>query len=450
MSNNFRYFHVTDKRYLTAWVMVTLCFVLWGFANSVTTPLVNTFPKIFLISNTEALQLPIVFYLGYLCIALPAAIIIQRKSYKWGVLLAMLMLAIGALLFIPSKMAGGYYPFLMAYFVLTCGLSFLEISCTPYIYTLGSKEHAIQRLNGAQAFNAVGVLLGMAVATKVLSLLHPMETHIRRALPLKQFYLIRDHDLNVLIQPYILIAVVTIILLVLMTQMRVPKDEDIRHSHGTLKILRQLFSQRNYREGVIAQCFYLGAQVCCWTYIIQYGMRIFISEGMTEQHAMVLAQKYNLLAIIFFAAGRFTCTWLLRWLNPSRMLSTLAVIGMVALMGAILFTDRNGLYCMVTVSACMSMMFPTIYGLALESVHAHVKIAAAGLAMAFLGGSLFPPLQALIIQSHISLLGLPSTNVSMVLPLLCMMVVIWYGHRTYVRFHIKPDDGSLATTTPEE
>ena len=168
---------------------------------------------------------------------------------------------------------------------------------------------------------------------------------------------------------------------------------------------------------------------------------------MTEQAAEVLSQKYNAFAMFLFVCGRFICTWLMRWFSPSRLLSTLGIIGIVALLGTIFFTDRNGIYCLVMVSGCLSLMFPTIYGLALVGVGDEIKIASAGLVMAILGGSFFPPIQAALIQSQISLLGLHCTNVSFLIPLICLLVVVWYGHRTYVRFHIISDDG-MPTVRP--
>ena len=430
------FFQIENKKYLTTWILITACFALWGFANNVTTPMVSAFSKIFHINTTEASLVPVVFNLGYFCLAFPAAMFIQKYTYKWGIIIGLAVFAIGDLFFLPAKWIGSFYPFLSAYFVMTCGLSFLETSCNPYIYSLGSKRHAIQRLNASQAFNALGSVVGMFVAMSVQSRMSPMDTALRLRLPQKQFEIIKDHDLSVLTQPYVLIAAIAIIILVLMILFKMPQDTDIHTTRGTMSLMKELMHNRNYREGVIAEFFYVGAQVSCWTFIIQYGMRIFMAEGMNEQAAAVLAQKYNTLAMLFFAGSRFLCTWLMRWFSPSRMLSTLAIIGMAAVLGTILFTDRNGIYCLVVVSACLSLMFPTIYGIALLDVGENIKIAGAGLIMAILGGSFFPPLQAALLQSRLSLLGLPSTNVSFIIPLVCLGVVTWYGHRAYVRYHI--------------
>ncbi len=433
---NNRLFLVSTNGYTAAIILITACFVLWGFANNITNPMVNSFSKIFRISTTEASLVPVVFNLGYFCMAFPAALLIQRYSYKWGVVVGLALYALGTLLFIPARWIGEFYPFLGFYFVMTCGLSFLETSCNPYIYSLGSEKTAVQRLNGSQAFNALGCIVGMLLAMTVQSRISPMDSQMRMELPKPQFEVIKDHDLGVLIQPYIYIGALVILVLVLIVLSKMPQDTDIRTNKGAGRILKELWYFRNYREGVIALFFYTGAQVTCWSFIINYGMRVFMAEGMTEQAAEVLSQKYNIIAMVLFASGRFVCTWLMNWFTPSRILSTLGIVGVVALMGTVFFTDRNGIYCLVAVSGCMSLMFPTIYGIALTGVGENIKIAGAGLIMAILGGSFFPPIQAAIIQSNTTLAGLPCTNVSFIIPMLCLGVVIWYAHRSYVRRHI--------------
>lgn len=245
-----------------------------------------------------------------------------------------------------------------------------------------------------------------------------------------------------LIQPYIFIGAVVILLLVLIRLMKMPKAGDTRSKKSLRTALGELVKIKNYREGVIAQFFYVGVQVMCWTFIIQYGTRVFMDEGMDERGAEILSQKYNILAMVFFTFSRFICTWFLKYLQPGRLLSILAVCGAVAVCGAILFTDRNGVYCLVAVSACMSLMFPTIYGIALRGLGDNVKFGGAGLIMSILGGSVFPPLQAALIDSGISFCGLPSTNISFIIPLICFVVIATYGHRAYVRHNITHDYNS--------
>lgn len=425
---------------LLPFLMITTCFALWGFANDVTSPMVKAFSKIFRMSVTEGALVQVAFYLGYFVMAFPAAMFIQKYSFKAGVLTGLTLYAAGALLFLPAKAIGMYYPFLLAYFVMTCGLSFLETSCNPYIYCMGSEETATQRLNLAQAFNPIGALAGMFVAMHyVQARMSPMDSTARAELPDAQFDILKNHDLEVLIQPYIFIGAVVILLLVAIRLMKMPKAGDTRSKKSLLTALGELARVKNYREGVIAQFFYVGAQVMCWTFIIQYGTRVFMEEGMDERGAEILSQKYNILALVFFTCSRFICTWFLRYLQPGRLLSVLAVCGVAATGGAIFFTDRSGVYCIVAISACMSLMFPTIYGIALRGLGDNVKFGGAGLIMSILGGSVFPPLQAAVIDAGVTMFGLPATNVSFVIPLICFVVIALYGHRAYIRHNITHD-----------
>lgn len=422
---------------LIPFMLITCCFALWGFANDVTSPMVKAFSKIFRMSVTEGAMVQVAFYLGYFVMAFPAALFIQRYSFKAGVIVGLSLFATGSLLFLPARMIGFYFPFLLAYFILTCGLSFLETSCNPYIYCMGSEQTATQRLNLAQAFNPIGNLAGMYVAMQyVQARMSPITSTARMELPPEQFEIVKDHDLGVLIQPYLYLGIVVIILLVVIRMMKMPKDGDAASKKSIGTAMRELFQIRNYREGVIAQFFYVGAQVMCWTFIIQYGTHVFMAEGMDEKAAEILSQKYNIVAMVLFTVSRFVCTFFLKYIDAGRLLSILAVIAGVAVSGVVMFTDRNGLYCLVAVSGCMSLMFPTIYGIALHGVGENVKFAGAGLIMAILGGSFFPPLQALIIDLGISFFGLPATNISFVIPLLCFVVVAIYGHRAFVRLNI--------------
>ena len=420
--------------FVIPFALITCCFAMWGFANDMTGPIVKAFSKIFRMSVFEGSLVQVAYYLGYFAMAFPAAMFIQRYSFKAGVLLGLTLFAIGSLMFVPARMLGYYFPFLLAYFILTCGLSFLETSCNPFIYCMGTEDTATQRLNLAQSFNPIGALLGMYVAMEfVQARMNPLTTAQRHELPDMRFNMVKDHDLNILIQPYIFIGLVCLLLLVLIRISKMPKNGDEQSKKGLLQSLRELLMVKNYREGVIAQFFYVGAQVTCWTFIIQYGTRVFMAEGMTEKAAEILSQKFNIAAMVFFTVSRFICTFFLRYIQPGRLLSILAICAVAFVGGVILFPDRNGVYCLVAVSACMSLMFPTIYGVALRGVGENVKVAGAGLIMAVFGGSVFPPLQALIIDSNITLLGVASVNLSFIIPLICFVVVAVYGHKAYVR-----------------
>ncbi|MDE6547619.1 MAG: L-fucose:H+ symporter permease [Muribaculaceae bacterium] len=415
--------------YLVPFILITSCFALWGFANDITNPMVKAFSKIFRMSVTDGTLVQVAFYGGYFAMAFPAAIFIRRFSYKAGVLLGLGLYACGAFLFYPAMLTGSYYPFLIAYFILTCGLSFLETSCNPYILSMGPEETATRRLNMAQSFNPVGSLMGMWVAMNFIQArLNPLETEERARLTDAEFEAVRDADLLTLISPYVFIGLVVVLMFVVIAVVKMPKNGDKSHSIDFLPTLKRIFSQTRYREGVIAQFFYVGAQIMCWTFIIQYGTRVFMLEGMGEKAAEVLSQKYNIIAMAIFCCSRFVCTYLLRYVNAGRLLAILAVAAAILTVGVIVFQDRMGLYCLVGVSACMSLMFPTIYGIALDGMGDDAKFGAAGLIMAILGGSVLPPLQAKIIDCGV-IGGFPAVNLSFVLPLVCFLVIIAYGWR---------------------
>lgn len=415
--------------FLIPFILITACFALWGFANDITNPMVKAFSKIFRMSVTDGALVQVAFYGGYFAMAFPAAIFIRKYTYKAGVLMGLGLYALGALLFFPAKVTGSYYPFLLAYFVMTCGLSFLETSCNPYILSMGTEETATRRLNLAQAFNPIGSLLGMYVAMHFIqNRLNPLSTVARSQLTQSEFEQVRDADLSVLITPYLLIGLIILVMLLVIRMTKMPHNGDQTHNIDFLPTLKRIFSIPHYREGVIAQFFYVGAQIMCWTFIIQYGTRLFVSQGMAEIDAEVLSQKYNIIAMIIFCASRFVCTFILGYFRPGTLLKTLA-IGACALTCGVIFIDGiGGLYCLVGISACMSLMFPTIYGIALNKLGDDVKFGAAGLIMAILGGSVLPPLQAAIIDCKV-ILGMPAVNVSFILPLVCFIVIAIYGQR---------------------
>ncbi|KAA6344976.1 L-fucose-proton symporter [termite gut metagenome] len=417
--------------FLLPFIIITSCFALWGFANDITNPMVKAFSKIFRMSVTDGTLVQVAFYGGYFAMAFPAAIFIRRFSYKAGILMGLGLYAVGALMFIPAKMTGDYYPFLIAYFILTCGLSFLETSANPYILSMGPEESATRRLNLAQSFNPMGSLLGMFVAMNFIqAYLNPMDTAERALLNDAEFAAVRDSDLSVLIAPYVIIGLVIVAMFLLIFCVRMPKNGDQSHTINFIPTIKRIFCIKRYREGVIAQFFYVGVQIMCWTFIIQYGTRMFVAGGMEEKAAEMLSQKYNIAAMILFCFSRFVCTFLLRYLNPGKLLMILAVAAIGFTAGTICFQDIYGLYCLVGISACMSLMFPTIYGIALNGLGDDAKFGAAGLIMAILGGSILPPVQAIIIDQG-TLLGMPAVNLSFILPMICFVIVSVYGYRTF-------------------
>ena len=414
-----------EKRYLLVFILVTTCFALWGFANDITNPMVKAFSKIFRMSVTDGTLVQVAFYGGYFCMALPAALFIKRFSYKSGILMGLGLYAIGALMFIPARAIGSYYPFLIAYFILTCGLSFLETTANPFILSMGEKETATRRLNLAQAFNPIGSLLGMWVAMNwIQAKMNPLSTAERATLNYAEFEALKSSDLSVVVGPYAAIGIVLVVIfiLILITKIPAKKIENDGVSRAFGPTVRRLFANKSYREGVIAQFFYVGAQITCWTFIIQYGTKVFMVEGIAEQTAEIMSQRLNIIAMVLFCGSRFICTWLLKWFKPANMLAIFASIAILLTIIVITIGGRAGIYSLVAVSACMSLMFPTIYGLALKDVGQDAEIGSAGLIMAILGGSLLPPLQAMIIDAG-------HTPLSFIVPAICFVIILLYSTR---------------------
>jgi MFS transporter, FHS family, L-fucose permease len=422
---------VIPPNILWAFVMVTSLFALWGFANDITNPMVAAFKNILLISNFESSLVQFAFYGGYCVMAIPAALFIKRFSYKTGILVGLGLYATGCLMFIPSGWMMAFWAFLISYFVMTCGLSFLETSSNPYILAMGHEDTATRRLNFAQSFNPMGSFMGMLIARNlILAKLDKADeaarTVLRDTAP-EQFAAIQQHDLDVIIGPYMVLGLVVLVALVVFAIARLPRttgEDDTAINLGPT--LKRLFSNRKYIEGVVAQAFYVGAQIMCWTFIIQYGEN---ELGLAKTQA----QMYNMVAMGIFVCSRFICTALLKYFSPGGLLMALALGGLGLVSGTIFIKGMLGLYCLVGVSACMSLMFPTIYGIALKGLGDDAKLGAAGLIVAIGGGCLMPPMQGWIMDQNAINLGfmtLSSTRASFVLPLICFVVIAIFGLRT--------------------
>jgi FHS family L-fucose permease-like MFS transporter len=428
-------FKLLEAQYLVPFILITSCFAFWGFANDITNPMVKAFSKIFLMSPVQGSLVQVAFYGGYFAMAFPAAIFIRRFTYKSGVLVGLGLYASGALLFIPASAIGMYAPFLIAYFIMTCGLSFLETSCNPYILSMGAEESSTQRLNLAQSFNPIGSILGMWVAGSfILAKLNPADTTARAAMGAEEFETVKMADLAIVRSPYVAIGVVILVMFVIIAIVKMPRNADQNHSINFFPTLRRIFSIPRYREGVVAQFFYVGAQIMCWTFIIHYGTRYFMSQGMGEQEAEVLSNQYNRVAMLLFIVARFISTFLMRYVRPGKLLMIFAIGGFALVLGVIGFQGITGLYCLVGVSFFMSLMFPTIYGIALRGLGEDAKFGAAGLIMAILGGSVMPPLQGVIIKQG-TIMNLPAENFSFIIPLICFVVIAIYGFRTRTFSH---------------
>lgn len=415
---------LVEKKYLLPFVVITSLFALWGFANDITNPMVAAFQTLMELSAAKASLIQFAFYGGYATMAIPAALFICRYSYKKSILLGLALYAIGAFLFIPAAARQSFAFFCLSLYILTFGLAFLETTASPFVMSLGKRENATRRLNLAQAFNPVGSLAGMAVASMVVlpnllsdkrdasgNILFPMLTEVEKAE-------IRLHDLAVIRDPYVALGIVVLVVLLVFALVKVPQARN----EGVNGALKRLWKNKVYREGVVTQVFYVAAQIMVWTFIIHYADHLGINKAK--------AQNYNIAAMCLFLVGRFFSTWLMKYADGRRLLTIFGTGAALCSLGAVLIVGKVGLCCLVGVSFFMSLMFPTIYGTALENVSIEdTSLGAAFLVMAIVGGALMPPVQGLIIDCG-TIMGHPAVNVSYCLPLLCFVVVTMYGIRS--------------------
>lgn len=424
---------LVPKNLLIPFILITSLFALWGFANDITNPMVAAFKRVLELNNTQASWVQLAFYGGYFTMALPAAFFIKKYSYKTGVILGLGLYAFGAVLFYPAAAWESYGFFLAALYILTFGLAFLETTANPYILSMGPEATATQRLNLAQAFNPMGALAGLFVAkTFILNSLQSNNTDengkvIYDTLDAAAKALVRSNDLMVIRNPYVILGLVVLAILVVISLIKMPENKD---SHGKVNFgptMKRLVKNRNFVEGTLAQMFYVGAQIMVWTYIYQYAESI----GITTYDAV----NYAYASLGVFLVGRWICTALLRVLPASKLLAGFALLAMAFTLGAIFLTGIIGLYSLVGISFAMSLMFPTIYGIALEGLGEDSKFAAAFLVMAIVGGAIMPTLQGMVLDiggtgyTDVTIMGVPEVNFSFVLPLVCFLMVWLFAIR---------------------
>ena len=387
---------VVRKELLFPFVIITSLFALWGIANDLTNPMVSAFKKVMPeLTNVQASLVQFAFYFGYFFMALPAALFIRKYSYKSGIILGLILYASGAFMFYPAAAFEEFNFFLVSLWVITCGLAFLETTSNPLILSLGDKETSTQRLNLAQAFNPIGSLTGMVIAQVfVISALRSDDytEEAYKALSSDELAVIRENDLGVISLPYIALGVLVLAIMTIIIFTKMPKTPE-EDKMSLSESFSKLFANKNYLQGVLSQAFYVGAQIMCWTYIFQYVDNINATEGTSYT-----ATYFNIAAMISFLVGRWVGTGLMRKFNPSRILMYFGLGGVVFAFGTIFLGSLPGLICLVTISVFMSIMFPTIYGIALKDMGDEAKIGSAGLVMAIVGGALMPVLQGSILD----------------------------------------------------
>ena len=401
-----------EKQYLKPFILVTSLFLLWGLANNMTDTLLSAFKRIMSMSDTQTSLIQFAFYGAYFCLALPAALFIRKHSYKSGVVLGLCLYAAGAILFMPAAKAASYGFYLIAIYIMAGGCSVLETTANPYILSMGSPETATRRLNIAQAFNPIGSILGILMS---------------------KYFILSDISLYSISGTYATLGLVLIVILVVMLAIKMPGGQDRDGNvQGLGAVFGRLLHNKQYRRGVIAQFFYVGAQIGIWSFTI----RIVMQElSITEAPASTI----YLISIVGFCLSRFVYTWLMKFFAPTKLLLFGAAMSL-ACTAVVICTAGSGwllVSALILISAFMSLMFPTIYGLALEHVEdpaagghpGDAKIGASGLIMAILGGAILTPLQGLLSDTF-------SIHTSYLVPFICFAVVLSYAiymNRTYKR-----------------
>ena len=416
---------LVERRFLVPFILITSLFALWGFANDITNPMVAAFQTLMELSAAKASLVQFAFYGGYATMAVPAALFIRKYSYKSGILLGLALYAVGAFMFIPAAAYQSFAFFCISLYVLTFGLAFLETTANPLILSLGDQKTSTRRLNLAQAFNPMGSLSGMAVAALVV--LPNLISDRRDAAGEVIFHSlseaekadIRLHDLATIRDPYVMLGLLVVVVFIIIAVTKIPQTRGQGVKVKASVTLSRLWNNKIYRSGVVAQMFYVAAQIMVWTFIIQYADHLGIDKA--------TAQTYNICAMALFLTSRFISTFLMKYVNSRRLLFFFGIGACLATLGTIFIEGLAGLYCLIAVSGFMSLMFPTIYGIALEDVNAEdTTLGAAFLVMAIVGGAIMPPLQGSIIDLG-TVAGLPAVNASFALPLICFATVAWYG-----------------------
>jgi len=402
-------------------ILLITCFAAWGAAANLSDVLVAVFKKIFVMSNFQSALVQFAYYGAYFLLAIPAAFINKRFGYKTGVLTGLGLAAVGGLLFLPASRLLTYGVFLIALFVLAAGLSILETSANPFAIAMGPEETATRRLNLAQSFNPVGANIGVLLGVIVInSRLTPDSA--KEGLSGEQLRSIQERDLGLVLGPYLGIATVLVIIWLLIffrKNMHNPLEDQEHqtggaHPHAQKGVFGRLFRNGHYRWGVLAQFFNVGAQVCAWSFTIQYAASI----GIDGKHTGWFLQA----SLLLFLFSRFLMFYLLGKFRPSKLLFVMASLGVAFALIGVLSHNIVGLIAVVAISLSLSLMFPTIYGLALQGLGEDTKFGAAGLVMAILGGALLPPL-----QGRVADISGDNQAIGFIIPAICLALVAAYA-----------------------
>ena len=399
-------------------ILVVTCFAAWGSPANLTDVLVGVFRHIFDMSNFQSSLVQFAYYGAYFSLAIPAALINKRFGYKTGVLTGLGLATLGGLLFIPAGRLLAYTPFLLALFVLAAGLSILETSANPFVIAMGPEGSATQRLNLAQAFNPVGANIGVLLGA-VLILPNITSEEDKATMSAAQLEQAQEQDLSLVLGPYTGIALVLLVIWIAIALKKI----DVPDEHTDFGLhereerrggaLGRLWHNPHYRYGVVAQFLNVGAQVCAWSFTIQYAMDVL---GVPKSRAGWYLQA----SLIVFLVALFVMTYLLGIFRPTKLLFAMGALGAVLSLIAVFSQNMLGMIAVIGISLSLSLMFPTIYGVALQGLGKDTKFGAAGLVMAILGGALLP-------MVHAKVMDTVGTAEGFIIPAVCLAGVALYA-----------------------
>jgi MFS transporter, FHS family, L-fucose permease len=401
---------------LLPFILVTSLFFMWGLANNMTDTLLAAFKRILSMSDFQTSWIQIAFYGSYFCLAFPAAVFIKKFTYKAGVLLGLGMFITGGLLFYPASITMSYGHFLGALFILAGGLSVLETTANPYIIAMGPEETGTRRLNLAQSFNPIGSITGVVISKFfILSHLNHASAAERSLMTDGELTLIRSQEMNAMMGPYVGVALFLFVLWVIIASIKMPKASDAGGDLNLKASLGRLLKNSRYVSGVFAQFFYVGAQIGVWSFTIRY---VMLELGTNEEQS----STWYIAALVVFTLLRFVFTGLMKYFSPRLLLSISAGLAIICTLGVITLSGYPAVVCLVAISACMSLMFPTIYGISVKGLGDDTKIGASGLIMAILGGAVLTAIQGQV--SDIT----GSIKLAFFVPMTCFLLIALYGY----------------------
>ena len=397
-------------------ILVTTLFFMWGIPNNLNGVLIKQFMKSMEISRFQAGLIQSAFYMGYFVLAVPAAILMRRYSYKTGIVFGLLLYGAGCLLFWPAAIIGKYGVFLMALFVIASGLAFLETGANPFIALLGKPESSEQRLNFSQAFNPIGSVVGVLLGTVfIFSGVEPDESKIAAMKLAGEYNGFLQHETMRVVKPYLALALFAVVWALLIMSVKFPKFEAERSESPDSKgRFRDLLKFPHFWKGVLAQFVYVGAQVGTWSYFIPY---VQDYTGQPEK----IAGYFLTGTLVAFGLGRFSATWLMHFIRPNRLMGWYSVINVVLVGFSIMVPGWIGMWAIFFTSFFMSLMYPTIFATSIKGLEQNTKIGGSILVMAIIGGSLCTPLMGYIAEISNSM------ALAMVVPLVAYVYISYYS-----------------------